>query len=215
MASTVYIDFSTQTPVVAAWLNDVNNVVYGIGSTAGQVLVSNGVGNVASFTANPIVGALTVTTLTATGFIIPTSTVGIKGTTTNDSPAAGAYGEILTNTTAGTSLSTNVPNNASFVDVPGGDWWVYGAIQFIPAGTTTLQGFSYGSGIVSGTFGGLGSAGSQITTFTTGVAQTFAIPTVRVKNAGPGNLRIYLVATASFGVSTMTCNGIISASRAR
>lgn len=215
MASTVYVDFSTQTPVLAAWLNDVNNVVYGIGSTAGQVLVSNGVGNVASYTANPTLGALSVTTLTASGFIIPTSTVGIKGTTTNDSPAAGAYGEILTNTTSGTSLATNVANNASFVDVPGGDWFVWGSVQYVPAGTTTVSALSWGTGIVSATFNGLGSANSLILPFTTGNAQTMNIPPVRIKNAGPGNLRIYLVAVATFGVSTMTCNGIISATRAR
>jgi hypothetical protein len=33
MSSTVFIDYSPATPIVASWLNDVNNVVYGSGIT--------------------------------------------------------------------------------------------------------------------------------------------------------------------------------------
>lgn len=226
MASTVFVDYSQNTPVVAAWLNDVNSVAYGIGSSAGQLLVSNGVGNLATWTSTPTLNnavlsgittanIINAASLNTSGFITPNSVVGIKASTTSDSPAAGAYGEELTNSTTGTSLANNTPNNATFVDLPAGDWIVTGLIQFIPAGTTTISALSGGASSTSGSLGAAGSAFTYALSFTTGVAQNIPIPRAHFKNSGPGNLRVFLVAVATFGVSTMTCNGYIQAIRPR
>lgn len=216
MASTVYVDFSTETPVVAAWLNDVNSVAYGIGSTAGMLLQSNGVGNVPTYTANPTVNQLSAFQYTSTGgFIIPTSTVGIRGTLTNDSPAAGAVGEEFVGTLAAVPLATNVSNNAAFVDVSPGDYIVWGVAGFVPAATTTVSALNAGISLVSGTLGAFGTATVSVLPFTTGGPQTFPTPMCHVKvPAGPPQ-RLFLVATATFGVSTMTVTGNIHAIRIR
>jgi hypothetical protein len=50
MASTTFVDYSASTPIVAAWLNDVNSAIYGAGLTrpiatfVGQVFFDTSLG---------------------------------------------------------------------------------------------------------------------------------------------------------------------------
>jgi hypothetical protein len=66
---------------------------------------------------------------------------------------------------------------------------------------------------VSATLGGLGTFTQTNTAFTTGTAQRQSAPVIRVSLAS--TTTVFLVAQASFGVSTMTCDGFIRARRVR
>src|ERR1700740_1994609 len=59
MASTTFVDFSPATPIVAAWLNDVNTVVYNDLGGPGNLGTANGAALVGA-QPNPSLSGLTV-----------------------------------------------------------------------------------------------------------------------------------------------------------
>jgi hypothetical protein len=153
------------------------------------------------------------TTLQATSAITPSSSAGIVGTNTNDNANAGSFGEYASNTTTGTSLTTTVMANATSVSLTAGDWDVSGTVFFNPAGTTTVSGLTSGISTTSATFSGLGTLNQLNATFGTGLGERQSTPVVRISVAS--TTTVYLVAQASFGTSTMTCDGFIRARRVR
>jgi hypothetical protein len=75
--------------------------------------------------------------------ITPTSTIGIKGTATNDSAQAGSVGEFINNTATGVSMTSTIVANVTSISLTAGDWDVWGSLVFAPAGGTimsTIQG---------------------------------------------------------------------------
>jgi len=155
------------------------------------------------------------TTLSATGLISPASTVGIKGTTTNDSPAAGGVGENPNNSATGTSLTTGTNANATSVALSAGDWDLECVATFVPAPTTGVSQIVAGVSTTSATFATVntGATIGLALNFTTGQQQTISTPvwTAKLASAGTG----YCVVQATFATSTMTVNGFIRARRAR
>lgn len=155
------------------------------------------------------------TTLQATGAITPSSTAGIVGTATNDSPAAGSFGENPNNATTGTSLTTTTNANAASVALGAGDWDLSCVATFNPAGTTTMSALQVGVSTTSATYAAANTGATVLwqLNFTTGQVQVISTPVwpVKLASAGTG----YCVVTATFGTSTMTVNGFISARRAR
>lgn len=113
----------------------------------------------------------------------------------------------------GTSLTSGAPANVTSISLAAGDWDVSGVVLYTPAGTTTVSALAEGPSSTSATFGGLGTQTSTETTFTTGSVQRRATADVRF-NLG-STTTIFLVAQATFGVSTMTADGFIHARRAR
>jgi hypothetical protein len=80
------------------------------------------------------------TTLSASGLITPSSTIGIKGTATNDSAQAGSVGEVSdTNNLTGVSLTNNTAVNTSSISLTAGDYEVSGVVQFTAGGSTVLR----------------------------------------------------------------------------
>lgn len=158
--------------------------------------------------------SVAATTISATALISPSSTVGIKGTTTNDNAQAGSIGEYQVNSTTGTSLTSDITANAtSIVNLSAGDWEVWGEAQFNPAAGTVISILQVGVSATSATLGGLGTKTLIQTTFTTAAAQTMASPRVRISIAAPTT--IYLAVDAHFSVSTCTVDGFIRARRIR
>jgi hypothetical protein len=158
------------------------------------------------------------TTITASSTITPSSTAGIVGTTTNDNANAGSVGELLSNDTLTTSMTSTVGMNATSISLTAGDWDVTGIVQFNPAGTTTTNQWVVGVSTVSATFGTvLGGIPNYMLlngiSATAGSGQQFVAPVTRVSLASTAT--VYLVAQAQFAVSTMTASGFIRARRVR
>lgn len=158
-------------------------------------------------------GTVTTVALTATGAITPSQTAGIVGTTTNNNANAGAFGEYVTNTTSGTSLTTGTPANCTSASLTAGDWDVSGTIQFVPNASSTVTQVIASSNSVSATLGGFAANNVLGMTFTTGAAQTLPVPTTRYSLSA--TTTVYVVGQSAFGVSTMTCNGFLRARRVR
>lgn len=158
---------------------------------------------------------------TYVGPIIPSQTVGITGTTTNNSAQAGAIGELLTATiaTPGTSLTTATPANVittPFLSLTAGDWDVWGEVCFLPAATTSITQIAAGINSVSATLPAAGSGLSQETHAALvpgAIPQCFDVVERRVSIAG--TTPYYLVAQAAFTISTLTVFGTLYARRRR
>ncbi|WP_284459629.1 hypothetical protein [Cupriavidus campinensis] len=152
------------------------------------------------------------TNVSATGFINPSQTLGLVGTTTNNNANAGAWGEVITATGTNVSLTTGTPANITSVSLTAGDWEVHGNIQFNPAGTTTIQQVVAGFSTTSVTFQPNINLNMNVA-FTTGAIVGGLIPSQRFSLAS--TTTVYLVGQSSFGVSTMTATGTIRARRVR
>lgn len=165
---------------------------------------------------------------TFSALIIPTSTVGIKGTTTNDSPAAGSIGEIIcaqvtnggtptgcqSNSGTPVALTTGVAANVTSLSLSAGDWDVDGVVGILPAGTTVLSNSFGGSSSTSAALNQFGSYWQLAPgTSSTGPAYIFAIPHWQYKLTT--TTTVYCVAQASFGTSTTNAICYIRARRVR
>lgn len=159
----------------------------------------------------PAAGAFT--TLSATGLITPTSTIGIKGTTTNDSPAAGSIGENPTNSNSSVSMTNNTPANCTSQSLTAGNWLVWGVVSFVPNSGTTITQLVAGIGTTSATLPAIGAFSSLAATFTTSANQGLVTPPVTLKLAS--TTTVYLIGQSQFATSTMGCTGNISALRIR
>jgi hypothetical protein len=152
-------------------------------------------------------------TVTASGTITPASVAGIVGTTAADSAQAGSIGEVMTATGTAVSLTSGTPANVTTLALSAGDWWVFGGLTFNPAATTTITVQEGGVSTSTAVLPGAGNLGSLFATATAGKGSSFAVPMTRVNVSVPTT--VYLVASASFGVSTMTVTGILNAIRMR
>jgi hypothetical protein len=118
-----------------------------------STLAASGVVSGAGFTArlatpgpigNTVASTGAFTTLSATGLISPTSTIGVQGTTTNDSTQAGSVGEFISATVlvgSAVALTSNTATNITSISLTAGDWDVSGNVFLNPAGGTVLNQF--------------------------------------------------------------------------
>jgi hypothetical protein len=143
----------------------------------------------------------------------------VLGTTTNSSAAAGFVGEYILSTVlvgSAIALTTATPANVTSISLTAGDWDVWGSVAFNPGASTTITVESGGIGITSATLPispGAGAYASVSATFTTGAGDTLPVGMTRLSLAAPTT--VYLVAQASFAVSTMGAYGFIGARRRR
>lgn len=154
------------------------------------------------------------------------------GTQTNDNASSGRVGETLFMSrvrSAAASISTGTPLNltaAAKITLPPGDWWVSGAVGFLPAATTNITYIGSAVSKTSATWPAndtncVPTAGEYMnyTSYASagvvpGVSElTSLIPAYRVSVAV--NTDLYLLARAAFTVSTLTVFGYLEARRAR
>ncbi|WP_109477725.1 hypothetical protein [Paraburkholderia sp. C35] len=152
-------------------------------------------------------------TVTGTGSVVLANQPVINGVTNGSAAAAGQVGQVLTNATAGTSLTTGTPANATSVSLTAGDWDVQCSATYIPGASTTISTLVQGVSTTSATFPAVNSgAYSQIiASFTTGQGQIAFTPVTTINVST--TTTAYCVAQAAFGVSTMTVSGFIRARR--
>lgn len=140
------------------------------------------------------------------------------GSILGDEAAAGDIGEIKTASLAvgsATSLVTNTPKTVISLALTPGDWDVRGVMDFLPAASTSITMLSEGVSTVDNTFGAddTYSANHMAAVVPTAIAQRRNAPVRRINIAVATT--IYLVANATFTVSTLTAFGTITARRVR
>lgn len=155
-----------------------------------------------------------VTALNASGLITPSSTVGIKGTATNDNAQAGSVGEYLSNTVLATSLTNGAPFNAASITLTAGDWDVSGSVSFINgtgASSSVMNASLSTTTATQNTAIGFMTSSPNVTTIT--VTTRMSTPVARFSLTAATT--IFLVGVDTFAGGSVTSDGLIRARRVR
>lgn len=148
------------------------------------------------------------------------STDGIIGTTINDNATAGSVGQFIQSVVASgssVSLTSGTTADMTFIDLPAGDWDVWGNITFTNlSGTAT---FSYALAWTSPTSATVPDPSLYTVVSSYGTAQPILalrvgirVPTLRYTVAS--TTRVYLSAVSVFAVSSLTmCGGLFARRR--
>lgn len=158
-------------------------------------------------------------TQTLTGKTIATTGNTISGTVAADDAVAGTIGEVLSGTIAtgsSVSLTTNTAATVTSVSLTAGDWDCTGVVDYTPGATTSITMLQQGISTTDATIGAqdtftLWATAANVPTAANDPA--WATPVVRV-NVG-GTTTTYLVAKATFTVSTLKAYGSIRCRRVR
>lgn len=181
-------------------------------SLSGQTGTGNFVGANTPTLITPVLGVSSATSLNFGA----SATSGILGITGGSTPSAGVVGEVLSNSTNNTALTNNTAANATSVSLTAGYWLVWGTVTYIPGGATTISNIQCGIGQTSATLPGIGVNSSLIYyswTFTPALNQALGVTPCVINLSS--TTTVYLVAQATFGVSTLAVNGFIAALRLR
>jgi hypothetical protein len=130
--------------------------------------------------------------------------------------ATGAWGEVLTNTGSAVPLTASgSPYNIASKALTAGNWLCTGAVNFIPAGTTTQSDEKAWISIVSATVPALpySAYAENQSTIAAGLGQSIAPGQLLINSASA--VTVYLSAQATFLVSTETANGALVCERFR
>lgn len=150
--------------------------------------------------------------------------VGIIGSITNDSAAAGNIGQYLTATVASgaaVTLATGSATPITFISLTAGDWDVAGVVDYVPNAATSITILSQGSQALNGcmTVGPALGAQDTFTLWETAAniigasSPAWEIPVTRISIAS--TTTVCLIAKATFSVNTLTGYGTIRARRMR
>lgn len=157
---------------------------------------------------NPILNRLRVL-----GPIYPSSTNGIVGTTTNDSAVAGSVGEIVTaNQTVSVALTSATSANVISMSLTPGQWLVYGTVDITAAASTATTDLAGGISVTSAALTAVDNTFIGIPG-TSGIHYRVPVPVMTLQLAT--TTTVYLVARATFTVSTCGAIGKITAVRTR
>lgn len=147
------------------------------------------------------------------------TTIGIIGTTTNNSAAAGSVGEYVSAQrllASALGIASTVATDITSLSLTAGDWDVGGTAFFIPAAGTTMTLYLGAISTVSATLPGsdsMAQTGFSIPFTGAGTGSSFVLPVFRLSLAS--TTTVYLVTRADFGVSTCTSFGNLWARRIR
>lgn len=153
------------------------------------------------------------TTLQATSTITPSTTSGIVGTTLADNANAGSVGEYITSAVTAVSLTTNTPANVTSISLTAGDWDVRGNVVYKPAASSLLTTVVTSINNVSATSAASPFFATESLSNPAGAIMSSMPPIQRINIST--TTTIFLVASTAFTVSTLTCDGFISARRVR
>lgn len=195
-----------------------------LSGVTGTLAITNGgtgattvTGALTSLGAAPLAGTNTWSAAqTFSALITPSSTIGIKGTGTNDNAQTGSVGEYPTPvSTIGTSIGNNANANATSITLSPGDWDISCVATFHPSIGAIATGYIVGTSSASLTLGSFGTYVQSQLNYTIGANQTIGSPHWRYSFAS--STTVYCFAQGSFSGSgaTMTVDGIIEARRPR
>ena len=144
----------------------------------------------------------------------------LPATATSDLATAGNIGEYLSTSVlvgSAINLSSGVATNVVSMPVSAGDWDVWGSVVFNVGGATIVTLLDGGVGFTTGTLPGLSSGGQGeigLGGGLTGIADTSVFAGIqRMSNAAVATA--FLVASATFSVSTAKAYGVLQARRMR
>lgn len=208
------------TPVIAQ-INDINgNTEIAFISTPSAVNYIN-ISNSAS-TVAPQVSALGADSNIALNMVGKgTSGVIAQGRSTNTNPPSGYIGEFSSsNIVAGfaISLSTNTAASITSLSLTAGDWNIWGAIAFQSGLTTNItqmiSAISNANNTLPSTVIGVdyNQSINNYTSFVPGIT-TFSFPVAEGRVSFSSTTSIYLIAQATFTVSTLIAYGCLYARR--
>jgi hypothetical protein len=141
------------------------------------------------------------------------------GATDGSEATAGDIGEFQTISVASGGahgMTTFTAIDVTFLDLPAGDWDVWGNVCFVPGGTTTCQTIAGWISPASATLPGALEQQGYTTiraNFLTGGQQALSVGRVRL--LATTTTRVYLSALAGFAVSFMNVFGTMNARRQR
>jgi hypothetical protein len=155
------------------------------------------------------------------GKLTRTAGVSLSGTNTNDSAAAGYVGEYIESSIAlasAVSLTSGAASNVTSISLTAGDWDVSADVTYSPAATTNFTLAWHSISNTSATQDSTTGGAYNIYRFPAG-----NVPVAGFNTAGVGPVRkllsgtttVYLVAQATFTISTMAAFGILRARRVR
>jgi hypothetical protein len=139
----------------------------------------------------------------------------------DDAALAGEIGELIQGVVAsgsGIDLTTGVVANVTSIDLTAGDWNVFGQVIILGVSGTTLTVLTGGSSLTTAAVEEANSffwRGASFALDANKFGFTIPVRRVAVSSLGPGTTTVYLVAQATFAVSTLKAFGRISARRAR
>ena len=113
------------------------------------------------------------------------------------------------------ALTSTTAANVTSLTLTEGEWDVSGAVGFLPAGSTSITALAGGSSDTTATISTTGDAFVKASAAVVpgAVGQVIAIPTTRYVVAAGATATVYLVARATFSVSTLGGFGKIQARR--
>lgn len=172
------------------------------------------VGNASPVLVTPILGAASATSLTFS----PT-TGGIVGAATNNNAAAGVVGEYISSSIvlgSAVSLTSTTAADVTSIALSAGDWDVCGSIHFSPGAGTTNTTLDLGINTTTATLPTAATENNRAqTVLAIGANQWITLSSGAVRFNVSGATTVYLVARATFLVSTMAAYGFIGARRVR
>jgi hypothetical protein len=165
--------------------------------------------------ATALAGYLPLAGGTLSGPLTPLSTAGIVGTATNDNPAAGSVGEVISSVvTTGVPLTSATPQNVAGLTVTPGDWNVFAEIwlTFSVAGATQAIGWinTVSAAIPAGP--AMNAARSQLSGT---LATTVIIALTSCRESVATSTNVYFGTQAIFASGTCSATGKIWARRVR
>lgn len=173
-----------------------------VATTAYVQTALTGGGNAASFTR-----------VNASGLITPSSTLGIKATSTNDNAQAGSVGEQQNAQTALASVTSDTLTNYASKSLAAGDWMCQGVVDYVPAAGTTVYQMLQGITTTSAAPAPFGASTYYGYAGPAGVEQVHMTPVARVQLASSGTA--YLTGLVVFAGGTLQARGSINCWRPR
>ncbi|KFL51443.1 hypothetical protein JM78_23765 [Burkholderia pyrrocinia] len=203
----------------------------GFTCASGIALTSSGLNQFAPTTSAQLAGAISDETGTGTlvfntnptlagatfsAILTPSSTAGIKATSTNDDANAGSVGEFPSpSNLSGVSLTSGAAANISSISLGAGDWDIQCVSQLSPSGATNTTAYGAGISITSGAYEGLGTFTSIVGASWSGTTGAPAVSTPVVRKKFTATTTVYCVSSASFSGGTMSAAGVMRARRPR
>jgi hypothetical protein len=161
-------------------------------------------------------GVSTITATTGTGSVVlgtsPTiTTPNIQGVTGGTTAASGQVGQPLTATGTAVSITNSTPANCTSINLPAGDWNVWGNVNFNPGSGTAFSLMQSGFNTTSATLPAAPNYSAAAFAGTTNFGQS-SMPPQQIYNVSTATT-VYLVANGGFAGGTATVSCFIDARR--
>jgi hypothetical protein len=153
---------------------------------------------------------------TATGLLISTI---LQGVTDGVSAGSGVVGQVIQSTIAvgsAVSLTTGTSATVTSISLPAGEWYVNGQVDYTAAATTSITILTQGISTTAATLGAQDTFSRSVSGAVIPTASNdIGLPIRGQLLSLTATTTVYLVANATFTLSTLSAYGTIEARRIR